>query len=226
MSLDEQTGFKGKVVRDHLPASATPRTAGDAAREIAKVDWECPHCHRVVKLNAKGSHLRSCKLNPARKRHGAKKGSQRTDSVPCKYCEKLLSPAAMDQHVRATCRVAQAIRDGRVLAPVPVPPIVRLAATDTQPAREFFEGVVIEDSPPIDKSITEERARRTLAELTANALAVDEIHAERRQLMRGIIELAVDEIVEDQTEERLSFRAVALISDAIDDLVQVLMGQL
>lgn len=126
-----------------------PAAAAKGAGELAKVEWECEFCHRNMSLNAKGSHLAACKLNPNSRgnRRQIRKGPHRDDLVPCEYCTKGISPQAMRKHVNHDCRVAAAVREGRVqlpgLEPISVPVLPDLATNS-----DWMNAALVDAAPP------------------------------------------------------------------------------
>lgn len=95
-------------------------TAARAARtatllRVAATPWTCEFCGRSMTLNGKGNHLKHCKKNPDRPLL-RRRGSSRQDLVVCDFCEKRMAPASLSAHIRNQCRVAKAVRDGRLVA--------------------------------------------------------------------------------------------------------------
>lgn len=207
MSLDESLG--NETWRANKRA---------AAQKIAKTDWECQFCHRHLPLNTKGNHLRTCKLNPDRK-GTYRRGTKRHDLVPCEYCKKGISRAALDTHVRKTCRVAQAIREGRLVDAT----LMKAGLAPEVPA--FEPPVTVGDGGQISWVIT---APTASTNLVARIEEVDPTAKLQFQLdlIKAVLEMAVEEILTDQFDGEMTFSMARRIDAGLMAFVDVLIKEL
>jgi len=201
MSLDESLG--NETWRANKRA---------AAQKIAKTDWECQFCHRHLPLNTKGNHLRTCKLNPDRK-GTYRRGTKRHDLVPCEYCKKGISRAALDTHVRKTCRVAQAIREGRLVDAT----LMKAGLAPEVPA--FEPPVTVGDGGQISWVVDSAGVGHLSFDVEADGPEFD------TDLVRSLINMTVDEIIADR-KVRPSVSSWGRVTSAIDQLVRVLEQEL
>jgi hypothetical protein len=204
MSLDEQV--------------VTKQTPSDVLRKIAKTNWECPHCHRHMTLNSKGNHLKHCQLNPDRP-VAYKRGSKRSDLVECQYCRKGISPLAMAKHVDNSCRVAQAIREGRLVDAT----LMKVGLAPEVPV--FDPPVTVGDGGQISWVIT---APTESTNLVARIESVDPTAKlqEQLDLVKTILEMAVEEILADQFDGEMTFSMARRIDAGLMQFVDVLIKEL
>lgn len=213
MSLDETTGNEAWRIAKR-----------ETARAISKIDWECPHCHRNLPLNTKGNHLRTCKLNPDRKVR-IRKGSKRSDLIPCEYCQKGLAPDSMDAHVKKACRVAQAIREGRLVEATLMK--VGAATIDTGLAvttETFDPPIAVGEGAQLGWVVD----GAGVGHLSFDVEPPQDVDTTPAQLdlVKTILEVAVEEILDDQLVTHMTFAKARRIDAGLMAFVDVLMREL